>query len=229
MGRWRADGNIEFLGRNDNQIKVRGFRIELGEIEALLRQHPQVNHTVVLAREDERGDKRLVAYVIPVELSVAKTSPSAESLRAYLKSALPDYMIPSAFVMLERFPLTSNGKLDRHALPAPERGAYASGDYEAPDAEIEKAVAEIWQEVLQVDRVSRRDNFFELGGHSLLCVRLMAKVQERFAIELSLHGVFQHPTVHEMSRLVESLLFEKRQAVPTRQSESLADIEEYIV
>ncbi|MEP7246628.1 MAG: amino acid adenylation domain-containing protein, partial [Gammaproteobacteria bacterium] len=179
LGRWCADGTIEYLGRNDQQVKIRGFRIELGEIEAELLRHAQVAQAVVIGRQDESDEKRLVAYVIP---STAVTStevlPSVESMRTLLMSTLPQYMIPSAFVMLASFPLTPNGKLDRRALPAPPRDAYAHRPYEAPQGEVEQFLAVAWQELLKADRVGRHDNFFELGGDSLLVVRLMKQLRD---------------------------------------------------
>src|SRR5262249_19437620 len=139
LGRWRADGTLEYLGRNDQQVKIRGYRIELGEIEAALASHSGVQQAVVLAREDEPGEKRLVAYV------VSATSSSAEQLRAHLQPRLPEHMVPAAFVLLESLPLTVNGKLDRRALPAPQQQAYASRRYEAPQGEVEEILAGIWQ------------------------------------------------------------------------------------
>src|SRR6185312_1817761 len=164
LGRWLADGNIEFVGRNDNQVKIRGFRIELGEIEARLAQHPEVREAVVLAREDEPGDKRLVAYYTASGIGEAEAaSVGAERLRAHLSAVLPDYMVPAAYVRMERLPLTPNGKLDRKALPAPEQEAYAVRGYEAPVGEIEAKLAAVWAEVLKLEKVGRHDNFFDLG------------------------------------------------------------------
>ncbi|WP_212739132.1 non-ribosomal peptide synthetase, partial [Pseudomonas viridiflava] len=165
--RWSADGSLEYLGRNDDQVKLRGFRIELGEIESKLSECPGVREAVVLVREHRPGDKRLVAYLTAregVELSAAQ-------LREQLSQGLAEYMIPSAFVTVARFPLTPNGKLDRRALPAPEDDAYASRDYEAPAGDVEHALAQIWQALLGLERVGRHDHFFELGGHSLLAVQ----------------------------------------------------------
>src|SRR5262249_27131427 len=139
LGRWRPDGAVEYLGRNDHQVKLRGFRIELGEIEAQLLRHPEVKDSVVIAREDVPGEKRLVGYVVPRDAAQAGT----EDLRAYLKAALPEYMVPSAFVRLQQLPLSPNGKLDRRALPPPELGAYASREYEAPQGEVEEILAGI--------------------------------------------------------------------------------------
>ena len=158
--RWLADGTLEYLGRLDVQVKVRGFRIELGEIEARLLEHPDVREAVVVAREDAPGEKRLVAYV-------AGGAPDAETLRAHLAGRLPEYMVPAAFVRLDALPLTPNGKVDRKALPAPEGDAFATRGYEPPEGDTEEALAEIWAELLGVQRVGRNDHFFELGGHSL--------------------------------------------------------------
>ncbi|MDO5057370.1 MAG: amino acid adenylation domain-containing protein, partial [Lautropia sp.] len=194
LGRWRADGAIEYLGRNDFQVKIRGLRIELGEIEARLTELPQVHEAVVLAREEQPGDKRLVAYwtpqtdVMPPAASQADTEEGVqavsrvqeiEALRTYLQEHLPGYMVPSAFVKLDVMPLTPNGKVDRKVLPAPEGDAYAAQDYEPPQGETEQMLATIWQELLGVERVGRHDNFFDLGGHSLLLVALAEQIQQR--------------------------------------------------
>ena len=203
LGRWRVDGSIEYLGRNDSQVKIRGFRIELGEIEAQLLQHPQLKETVVLAREDVPGEKRLVAYVVSRDPSSTGCALSVEALRAHLKPLLPDYMLPSAFVMLESLPLTANGKLDRRALPAPELGAYGSRKYEAPQGEIEESLAGIWQALLRVDRVGRHDNFFELGGHSLLIVQMLARLR-RVGLSAEVRRVFETPTLAELANALSS-------------------------
>ncbi|SFG85800.1 amino acid adenylation domain-containing protein [Pseudomonas syringae] len=200
LGRWLADGNIEYLGRNDDQVKLRGFRIELGEIESRLSECPGVREAVVLVREHRPGDKRLVAYLTAqegVELSAAQ-------LREQLSQGLAEYMIPSAFVTLARFPLTPNGKLDRRALPAPEDDAYASRDYEAPAGDIEHALADIWQALLGLERVGRHDHFFELGGHSLLAVQLVSRLRQRFEVEVALRDVFAEPTLQGLARQVEN-------------------------
>ena len=174
LGRWLPEGELEFLGRNDFQVKVRGFRIELGEIEARLREHGSVREAVVAAREDTPGDKRLVAYYTCREGN-AGIEAEGDELRSHVAARLPEYMVPSAYVRLERMPLTPNGKLDRKALPAPEGDAYAMKRYEEPVGETESALAAVWAEVLKVERVGRLDNFFELGGHSLLAVRLIER------------------------------------------------------
>lgn len=181
FGRWRADGMIEYLGRNDQQVKIRGYRIELGEIEAQLKRHGPLKEAVVLAREDTPGDKRLVAYLVPQDPAAV---PLAEDLRDGLRSSLPEYMVPSAFVVLERLPLTENGKLDRGALPVPDSSAFVGRPYEAPQGVVEETLAGIWQDVLRLRRIGRNDNFFELGGHSLLMVQLMEQVRQAgYAIE----------------------------------------------
>jgi acyl carrier protein len=201
LGRWRPDGTIEYLGRNDDQVKIRGYRVELGEIEAQLARHERVGEAVVVAREDVPGDKRLVAYVA----QRGDSGPSVEQLRALLKTALPEYMVPSAFVILDRLPLTPNGKLDRRALPAPELASYSSRQYDAPRGEVEEILAGIWHELLHIEQIGREDNFFELGGHSLHGVKLIAKVSERLMVSLSAVAVFQYPTIQQMAKAVESL------------------------
>ncbi|WP_438826902.1 non-ribosomal peptide synthase/polyketide synthase [Pseudomonas syringae] len=198
--RQQADGNIEYLGRNDDQVKLRGFRIELGEIESQLSECPGVREAVVLVREHRPGDKRLVAYLTAREGAVL----SAPQLREQLSQRLAEYMIPSAFVTLARFPLTPNGKLDRRALPEPEDDAYASRGYEPPVGEIEHALADIWQALLGLDRVGRHDHFFELGGHSLLAVQLVSRLRQRFEVEVALRDVFAEPTLQGQARQVAS-------------------------
>jgi amino acid adenylation domain-containing protein len=215
LGRWRADGNIEYLGRNDSQVKVRGFRIELGEIESQLARHSQVNDGVVIAREDSPGDKRLVAYVVPRRTSAGESLLSVESLRTHLKGVVPEYMVPSAFVMLESLPLTPNGKLDRRALPAPELGAYTSRQYEAPRGEIEEALARLWVELLRVERVGRQDNFFELGGHSLLIVNLLDRLREAgFGAEVS--RIYASGTLVDMAGALTPDVSRRFEAPPNR-------------
>jgi amino acid adenylation domain-containing protein len=173
LGRWRADGAIELVGRNDLQVKVRGVRVEPGEIEARLREHAAVREAVVLAREDAAGERRLVAYY------TGDRAVGGERLRAHLGERLPEPMVPAAYVHLEALPLTSSGKVDRGALPAPEGDAFARRGYEAPRGEVEEALAEIWREVLGVERVGRRDHFFELGGHSLRVLQVIERMRGR--------------------------------------------------
>src|SRR6185503_2197570 len=175
LARYLPDGNLLFLGRSDQQVKIRGYRIEPGEIEARLVEHPSVREAVVIAREDQPGDKRLVAYVVYSREALEKEPDAAErsaQLRAHLAGSLPEYMVPAAYVALEALPLTPNGKLDRKGLPAPEADAYAHGAYEPPQGEIEQTLAALWAQLLGVETISRHDDFFELGGHSLLAIQL---------------------------------------------------------
>ncbi len=193
LARFLPDGNIEYLGRVDHQVKIRGFRIELGEIEAGLASHPGVREAVVVAREDVAGEKRLVAYYTASNTN-GKSTGVAE-LRSHLSGKLPEYMVPAAYVRIESMPVTANGKLDRKALPMPEGDAYAVLGYEAPQGEMETRLAEIWGDVLKIDRVGRNDNFFELGGHSLLAMQVMARIRHIFNLELPVRSIFDEPTV----------------------------------
>src|SRR5450830_1774865 len=187
LARYLADGTLEYLGRNDNQVKIRGFRIELGEIEARLAAYPGVKESVVLAREDHPGEKRLVAYFTTQQ---PQTLLEAESLRGHLQDALPEYMVPTAYVQLDALPLTPNRKVDRKALPAPEGAALASREYEAPQGQTEERLAAIWADLLRLERVGRQDNFFELGGHSLLTVQLQARLHQDLGVEINLRSLF---------------------------------------
>jgi amino acid adenylation domain-containing protein len=203
MVRYLPDGNIEFLGRVDHQVKVRGFRIELGEIETAVSKHPAVQHAVVLAREDEPGDKYLVAYVVPTK----DTAPSAAELRSFLKQNLPAYMVPSIFVHLEALPLLPTGKVNRRALPPPEgTRPVPEATYVAPRTPVEEVLAELWARVLGVDRVGVCDDFFDLGGHSLLATQLVSRVRRAFQVEIPLRDLFEAPTVAGMAKHVEALL-----------------------
>jgi arthrofactin-type cyclic lipopeptide synthetase C len=187
LARWREDGTLEYLGRNDDQVKIRGVRIELGEIETCLNQLPGIQEAVLQAREDQPGQPRLVAYF--TEQAQVEALPVGE-LRAQLLSRLPEYMVPVAFVKLAALPLTANGKVDRKALPAPELSALFTREYVAPEGEVETALAQIWADVLQVERVGRQDHFFELGGHSLLAMRMVSQVRQRLGVELALADLF---------------------------------------
>ena len=195
LARYLSDGNIEFLGRIDHQVKIRGFRIELGEIETALSQHPAVRETVVLAREDVTGDKRLVAYIVPDQ-----TEPNASELQRFLKEQLPEYMVPSAFVMLSTLPLTPNGKVDRLALPKPEASHSDLESQVPPGTEIERAIALIWREVLHVKHVGVHDNFFDLGGHSLLMAQIHSKLQESGYRNVSMTELFKYPTIKSLAK-----------------------------
>lgn len=199
LARYLPNGDIEYLGRIDHQVKIRGFRIELGEIEALLSQHPVIQKTVVVAREDEPGNKRLVAYVVPDP----EQAPTLSELRSFLKEKLPEYMVPSAFVMLKALPLTSNGKVDRKALPAPEQvRPELEATFVAPRTAIEEVLAQIWAEVLGLERVGIYDNFFDLGGHSLLLTQVTSRLQNAFGVELSLRQLFETPTIANLAVVI---------------------------
>ena len=200
LARYWPDGNVEFLGRGDDQVKIRGFRIELGEIETALSQHPAVKQTVLLALEDEHGDKRLAAYIV----AQSGQASSPDALRSYLKQHLPDYMVPSAFVLLPKIPLTPNGKIDRKALPAPEQAQAQTHTYVAPATPTEHAVAAIWADVLRRDQISTTDNFFDLGGHSLMATQVISRIREHFHIELAMRVLFEKPTIQAVSQAVDT-------------------------
>jgi amino acid adenylation domain-containing protein len=203
LARYRSGGDIEFIGRADGQVKVRGYRIEPGEVEAALHKHPGVSEAVVVAREEVgSGGRRLVAYVVGKD-GAGQLTPA--ELREHLQQRLPEYMIPSAFVLLEGLPLTSNGKVDRKALPAPEE-TVREAEYVAPRTTTEEVLAGIWAEVLGVERVGVTDNFFELGGHSLLATQLVSRVRETFSVEVSLRSVFGKPTIEEVALVIEEML-----------------------
>lgn len=202
LGRYLNDGNIEFLGRIDNQVKIRGFRIELGEIETLLNQHPSVQETVVIVREDVPGNKRLVAYVVPQ----LKSATTVNELRNFLKDKLPEFMLPSAVVLLKEFPLSPNGKVDRKALPAPEQiRSDLIGEFVAPRTSVEEMLTQIWEQVLKVEKISIYDNFFELGGHSLLTTQLLAKVKAAFNLDISLRSLLENPTVAGLAENIDQV------------------------
>jgi natural product biosynthesis luciferase-like monooxygenase protein/amino acid adenylation domain-containing protein len=196
--RWRADGTLEFLGRTDFQVKVRGFRIEPGEVEAVLRQAAGVQDAMVVAREDVPGDKRLVAYVVGPAVD-------PRALRALLQQKLPEYMVPSAFAVLEALPLNAHGKVDRQALPAPEAPASDAERFVAPRTPVEEQLASLWRELLHVPRVGVHDDFFELGGHSLLATQLLSRLRDLFGGEPPLSMLFEAPTLAEQAARVEAL------------------------
>jgi amino acid adenylation domain-containing protein len=201
LGRWLADGTIEFLGRNDFQVKIRGFRIELGEIEATLRQHPQLREVAAGVYEPIPGDKRLAAYVV----AQSAPAPTLSELRDFLKPQLPEFMIPSAFVFLDELPLTPNGKLDRDALPMPDMNRQELDvDFIAPRSLVEQQLAEIWCDVLRINRAGIHDNFFELGGQSLLATQIIIRVGEQFSVDVSLSSLFERPTIAELAGLIEN-------------------------
>jgi amino acid adenylation domain-containing protein len=196
LGRHLRNGDIEYLGRMDHQVKIRGFRIEPGEIESAITSHSGVRESVVVARDDASGTKRLVAYLVPVDGS----APTIPELRNHLRAKLPEHMVPSVFVPLDRLPLTSNGKVDRRALPEPAgTRAEVEAPFAAAETDAEKKIATIWQEALGVDKVGIDDNFFDAGGHSLLMINVQWKLKEAFAREVALVDMFEHPTVRSLA------------------------------
>ena len=217
LGRWLPDGSIEYLGRNDFQVKIRGFRIELGEIEACLRSVAGIREAVVLAREDRPGERRLVAYYT---LKDTAEAPALDTLRGCLASRLPDYMLPSAYVAMEHFPLTPNGKTDCKAFPAPEAKAYATRTYEPPAGEREEILAKVWSELLGVDRIGRRDHFFELGGHSLMATRIISRLLRDHGITIPLRAMFEHPTISSLAMHIHQIKTLSRQIQSVHHSSS---------
>jgi amino acid adenylation domain-containing protein len=223
---YNRDGNIEFLGRSDDQVKIRGFRIELGEIEVAITAYPAVRQAVVLAREDVPGDKRLVAYIVPTSQESDPQEHSIEAqvqaeqllqkqnsleklvphLRSYLTARLPEYMVPSAFVVLEAFPVTPSGKVDRRSLPAPDSSRPDLEEtFVAPRTPTEQQIAHIWTQLLKLGQIGIHDNFFALGGHSLLATQVISRLRQGFGIELSLQTLFEVPTVGELSSRIETI------------------------
>jgi len=199
LARYLLDGNIEYLGRIDHQVKIRGLRVELGEVEAILAQHPKVRETAVVDREDQLGNKHLVVYLIPNQVP----DPTPSELRRFLKRKLPDHMVPTSFTILETLPLTYNGKIDRRALPSPDSVKNGLEDsFVAPRGTQELQLTQIWEAVLDVHPIGVQDNFFDLGGHSLLAVRLMARIREAFKVELPLSSLFEHSTVVDLSTTI---------------------------
>lgn len=199
MARYLEDGNIEFRGRQDDQVKIRGFRVELGEVESALNAHPDLHEVVVVAREFSPGDKRLVAYVVPAQ----ERSPAVQAMRQFLQTKLPDYMVPSVFVVLKSLPLTPNGKVDKRALPSPLQDQHAA---DKPSTErkgsLEARITRIWEGVLGIRPISLDENFFELGGHSILAVRLMARLERSFGRVLAIDTLLQAPTIRELAQIV---------------------------
>lgn len=224
--RYLPDGNLEFLGRVDHQVKIRGFRIELGEIETVLSQHPQVRQAIASLREDEPGNQRLVAYVVPD--SDRSASLATNDLQSFLRQRLPEYMMPSAFVLLKSLPLTANGKVDRRSLPVPDclRPELAAA-YVAPQTEIESAIATIWQEMLHLDRVGIHDNFFDLGGHSLLIVQLYSKLQGVFNRTISITDIFKYPTINSLAKYLNQ--DQNSQPAFDEQSQDRADLRRQLI
>jgi len=198
LARYGSDGNVEFLGRSDDQIKIRGFRIELGEIESVLMRHPAVQQALALAQEDERAEKRLLTYFV----AAREQTVSIEALREHLRAQLPDYMMPAAIIALPKIPLTANGKIDRKALPSPEQLPHSA--QVAPSTATEEVVAAIWSELLRRESISTTDNFFELGGHSLMATQVISRIREHFHVELAMRVIFESPTIQGVAHAVET-------------------------
>jgi amino acid adenylation domain-containing protein len=218
--RYLPDGRIDYLGRLDNQVKVRGYRIEPGEIEAVFGRHPSVQDIIVIAGEDTPGEKRLVAYVIARSGQTLETG----NLRNFGKEKLPQYMIPSAFVVLESLPLTSNGKVDRRALPAPDKGdAVTDAAYRPPQTEVERIITAIWQQVLQVGQVGLNDNFFDLGGHSLLMIQVQGKLRAALQRKISITDLFKYPNVGALASYLNGDQAQASLALADQQLEKLKE------
>lgn len=200
LGRYLADGNIEFLGRLDQQVKIRGYRIELPEIEAVLNQYPDVQEAIVVAQEDIDTHHRLIAYIVPQKEQV----PTVDILHSFLKNFLPDYMLPSVFVMLKALPLNPNGKVDRQALPIPDQERpNLEAAFVPPSTPIEVALAEIWSQVLSIEKVGIHDNFLKLGGDSLRSIQVSSRANDR-GLNFSLQEFIQHPTIHQLSQVIKT-------------------------
>ncbi|TGV05801.1 non-ribosomal peptide synthetase, partial [Mesorhizobium sp. M00.F.Ca.ET.186.01.1.1] len=199
LARYRQDGNIEYLGRIDHQVKIRGYRIELDEIRAQLIQEASIRDAVVIARTDHNGQAYLCAYFI------ADKRWTVNALREALRQTLPDYMVPSHFIQMEEFPLTSSGKIDRKALPLPDGRVHTGNVYLAPRNPVEELVVRIWEEVLNVSQVGVHDNFFELGGHSLLATQVLSRTAKLFHVRLPMREIFTHQTVAELARRIQAL------------------------
>jgi acyl carrier protein len=197
LARWLPDGNIEYLGRVDFQVKIRGFRVELGEIDNLLLRHPSVENAVTLALTDSPGGPRLVSYVLPRP----EQNLTSGELRAFVEKDLPDYMVPSFFVIMDAFPLSPNGKVDRKRLPIPSANRpELATDYVPPRNEVERKIAAIWQEVLGIDNVGVHDNFFELGGHSLLLAKVNDQLESTFEQSFNMVDMFRYPTIADLAQ-----------------------------
>jgi len=218
---FRADSNIEFIGRVDDQVKVRGFRVEPGEVEAILNEHPEIHEASVVTRQDKNGDKQLIAYVVPT----GSSKPSQGDLVRYLQARLPHYMIPAAFITLTALPLTPGGKVDRQALPQPDNlRPELDSTYSAPRDPIETDLCKMWAEVLGVDKVGIYDNFFELGGHSLMATQVTARVREMFNVDVPLRELFEAPTIASLAEMITHRLIEREDEAGL--VEALAELEE---
>ncbi|MEC0685650.1 condensation domain-containing protein, partial [Bacillus haynesii] len=198
LAKWLPDGNIEFIGRIDHQVKIRGFRIELGEIESRLEMHEDINETIVIVREDEENRPYICAYI------TANREISLDELKGFLGEKLPEYMIPAYFVQMDKLPLTKNGKVDRKALPEPDRTAGAESEYEMPRNETEEKLAAIWRDILKVGKSGINDHFFEMGGHSLKAAAMAARIRKELKAEIPLGQIFKTPTIKGLGEYIRS-------------------------
>ncbi|QOS81248.1 amino acid adenylation domain-containing protein [Paenibacillus sp. JNUCC31] len=218
LGFYRPDGSLQFIGRADNQVKIRGMRVELGEIEAVLLLHENVKEVVVLVDEDSSNIKRLVAYVVPLDTS----ADISEELRQMAKDVLPDYMVPSFILLLDRMPLNANGKIDRSQLAKPERlSHYAAASFVEPQTQMEEYLVGIWRELLNMEHVGVEDHFFDLGGHSLLATQIVSRVRRQLKLEVPLREVLLHPTIRQFASRVEEFLYEQIQQMSDEEVEAM--------
>jgi amino acid adenylation domain-containing protein len=213
LGSWLPDGDIKYIGRIDEQVKIRGFRVELGEIESILQEHEKIKQAVVIAKESTDGNKRLIAYVVPQDVY------KKEDLVNYLKARLPEYMVPALWIEMERLPVTKNGKVDKRALPEMEFSNLLSDEYIAPQTETEIILAEMWKDLLAVERVSMQDNFFDIGGHSLMVIKMVSHIKKEFELAIPISVLFKFTTIGELSKYLD---WEKS----TNQSEDTTSFEE---
>ena len=223
LARFKENGEIDLLGRIDKQVKIRGYRIELGEIEAAIEQCPEVGQALIMVREDQPGDRRLVAYIVPTLNARLDT----DNLRGFLRANLPSYMIPAAFVELEAIPLTANGKIDKKALPAPGMSKLVNNEYIAPRSQTEQILSKIWMDVLKTPRVSAQDGFFDAGGDSLLAIQVIGRIQDKFEMSMPIQRIFEFPRLSDLAAQIDFILFLQEQGSGLQKSGN--DRKEYIV
>ena len=216
--RWLQNGNIEYLGRKDEQVKIRGFRIEPGEIENVMLQSGMVSNAVIQAKQDVEGNNRLVAYILATEMF------DRQKAIAYLQERLPEYMVPLVWVSLENMPLTASGKVDRKMLPEPDGDQVMRHEYVAPRNELEKTLAEIWEELLGIEKVGIYDNFFELGGHSLMIMRMIAKMKSKFELSVPIAVLFRFSSIIDLSNYLEWQKEEKSRQGEEEDDSSLYEV-----
>jgi acyl carrier protein len=221
LARFRADGAIEYIGRNDSQVKIRGLRIELAEIDTVLSRHPSVDRCVTIVREDRSNDQRLVAYIVLQAAGVL----DEKAVRQFLHATLPDYMVPQHLVEMESLPLSSSGKIDYRALPQPKVSGLDQADFIAPANDIEMMLAQVWCEVLELERVSTRDNFFDIGGHSLSATQMLARVRQDLELNVPLRSFFSETTIEGLASLIDRMLTEQLEQLSDQDLEQLIEAE----